>query len=313
MSRSDVRGSRSRSALWRVAAAVVSTTVVTASCGGPEPSAHPLEPAGQPSSSHAGPGSGSASTSGSGSGRTALIIEDPRVAESSGLARSHLHPGVLYTHNDRGGSAEVFAVDASGTRAVLRLDAAAQDWEDIASTPDGELWVADIGDNDEVRPSVTVEVVSEPGVLASASLETTTYTFRYPDGPHNAEALLVDPRTDRLHIVTKEPEGGTVYAAPRELSTERTNLLHAVAEAPPGISGGAVSDDGSVWVLRNQRNAYFYRNLTDAPTTEALPRQPQGESIVFEEDGAHVLVGSEGAESSVLRVPVPTSVLPADH
>lgn len=290
--------------LWRVTALAASAAITTAACGGADPPAHPLGPSGQPSSPSA-----STATS-SEPDRTALVIKDPRVRESSGLARSHLHPGVLYTHNDRGGSAEIFAVDASGTRAVFRVDAAAQDWEDIASTPDGELWIADIGDNDEIRSSVTVYVVSEPEVLANSSLPSTSYTFRYPDGPHNAEALLVDPRSKRVHIVTKEPDGGTMYAAPRELSTRHPNLLKPVADAPPGVSGGTVSDDGSVSVLRNQAHAYFYRDLTKAPEVVALPRQPQGESIVFDEDGAHVLVGSEGAASRVLRVAVPTSMQP---
>ena len=40
--------------------------------------------------------------------------------------------------------------------------------------------------------------------------------LRYPDGPHNAEAMLVDPRTGDLVIITKVATGGPagVYTAP---------------------------------------------------------------------------------------------------
>ena len=51
-----------------------------------------------------------------------LRLRDPRIVEASGLAVSRRHPGVLWTHNDSGDPARLFAVGADGrTRAVLTL------------------------------------------------------------------------------------------------------------------------------------------------------------------------------------------------
>jgi hypothetical protein len=233
------------------------------------------------------------------------LLTDPRIAESSGLARSNRHAGVFYTHNDRGSPPQLFAVDQSGTRAVLELDVTAIDWEDIASTPDGRLWVADIGDNEGIRSSVEIVVVEEPDVLVSANLPATTYTLRYPDGPHDAEALLVDPVSDLVQIVTKGEERGWVYETPVPLDAQAPNVLRRVGSAPNNITAGDIAPDGRTVVLRNQGKAFFYPELGGTPTEVVLPRQPQGESVAFTAGGSHVLLGSEGPDSTLVRLAVP--------
>lgn len=244
------------------------------------------------------------------SGGAVITIEDPRIREASGLARSPRHQGVLYTHNDKGTASTVYAVDSSGTRAVLMLnEASALDWEDIASTPDGQLWVGDIGDAEGVRPSISVHVVEEPEILSSGTLASTTYQVRYPDGQHNAEALLVHPSTHRVYIVTKDEQGGMVYRAPARLTPGEVNTLRPVMEAPPNVSAGDFSPDGRSLVLRSQSYAYFYPTLDGQPITERMPEQPQGEAITFDQAGTYVLLGSEGDDSKILRAPVPDDLV----
>ena len=41
--------------------------------------------------------------------------------------------------------------------------------------------------------------------------EAEEFRLSYPDGPHDAEALLVDPVTGDLFIVTKEKQRARVY------------------------------------------------------------------------------------------------------
>src|SRR5215213_1725953 len=57
--------------------------------------------------------------------------------ESSGLAVSHRQAGVLWTHNDSGDGAELFAVDVSGRAlGTSRITGAEnEDWEDVAVGP----------------------------------------------------------------------------------------------------------------------------------------------------------------------------------
>jgi hypothetical protein len=91
-----------------------------------------------------------------------LRIDDPRVVESSGLVASRRHAGVLWTHNDSGDAARLFAIGRDGrVLATLRLAGVqARDWEAMAVGRDDRgapaLFVGDIGDNQGVWPSVSV-------------------------------------------------------------------------------------------------------------------------------------------------------------
>jgi hypothetical protein len=245
----------------------------------------------------------------------AVRLEDPRILESSGLVLSRRHPAVLWTHNDSGGSPELYAVGSAGrTLATLRLDGVeARDWEAMAAGRDDRgrpaLFVGDIGDNQGLWPEVAVYRVAEPAVLRDATVPSTRFRLRYADGPRDAEALLVDPRGNRLYVATKDDAGGGLYRAPAALRADRVNLLRRVAGVPPVITDGAFAPDGGSFVLRDYQGAYVYAAPGLGIDAFELPLQQQGESITYSADGRSVLAGSEGAASEVWRVPLPASVL----
>jgi hypothetical protein len=245
----------------------------------------------------------------------ALRLEDPRILESSGLALSRRHPAVLWTHNDSGGGPQLYAVGSDGrTLATLTLAGAeARDWEAMAAGRDDRgrpaLFVGDIGDNQDLWPEVAVYRVAEPARLRDATVPATRYRMRYADGPRNAEALLVDPRSNRLYVATKDPEGGGLYRAPARLRTDQVNLLHRVARVPPLVTDGAFAPDGRGYVLRDYQGAYVYTTPGHRVGAFPLPPQYQGESLAVTADGHAVLAGSEGLHSEVWRVPLPATVL----
>jgi hypothetical protein len=232
---------------------------------------------------------------------------DSRITESSGLARSTYSRDTLFTHNDSGDSARVFAVDAAGrTQAVISLAGVrARDWEDMAAGPHHSLWVGDIGDNGTARDSITVHRFVEPATLNDMTTSSTPYEFTYPDGAHNAEGLMVHPVSGRVYVVTKQSSGGGIYAAPTSLSTSNPNRLSRVATAPSLVKAAGFSPDGSRMVLSAGSALYVYQSIGGTPVTVQKPSLKQGESAEFSRDGRTVLVGSEGADSPVYRVQLP--------
>lgn len=245
-----------------------------------------------------------------------FTISDDRITESSGLAASRRHQGVVYTHNDSEDDARVFAIGSDGrTRAVLTLDGAeARDWEAIATGEDDDgrpaLYIGDIGDNlGGAWSEIWVYRIAEPRELEDRSVSFERFRFRYADGPRDAEAMLVDPGTNRIYIVSKGARGGAFYVAPQRLSTIKVNVLRKVANAPAMITDGAFSPDGSRLVLRD----YVFAHVYTRPDTElarlTLPVQSQGESITYTRDGRSLLSGSEGESAKVWRVPLPRVAL----
>lgn len=250
--------------------------------------------------------------------QVAFSFQDDRITESSGLAASVRHPGIVYTHNDSGGVASVYAVDsATGeTKAVFTLEGiTARDWEGMALGKDEKgrpaLFLGDIGDNlHGAWPHVAVFRIREPARLESATLPVTAFRFTYEDGPRDAESLLIDPRDNRLYIASKAFGGGTLYRAPAKLSTVRKNVLKPVGDAHSFATDGAFAPDGRTFVIRGYGSATLYRAPGEKIDRISLPNQEQGEGITYTADGTALLISSEGADREVWRVPLPEEALP---
>jgi hypothetical protein len=245
----------------------------------------------------------------------AFTVTDPRITESSGLAASRVHQGVYWTHNDSGDGPYVYAVDSTG-RTVAKVTLRgihARDVEAISLGPDGDLYAGDIGDNlDGAWPEVYLYRFPEPRQLRDQTVDVTRYTVRYQDGPRNAEALMVHPRTGRVYIASKNEDGGHLYAGPARLSSKGVNVFRRIADVP-WVTDGAFSPDGSRLVLRGYFWATDYRWADGRPTkigSLGVPMQPQGESVTYTADGRALMFGSEGTDSEVWRQALSGADLP---
>jgi hypothetical protein len=260
-------------------------------------------------------------------------FQDPEIRESSGVAVGARRDDVFFTHNDSGDAARFFAVDATGcTVSRYALEGAdAIDWEDMSAGPEHKgkptLWLGDIGDNAAARSSIMVYRVTEPkvpranamqggcGVPLDLRVAATEFDLRYADGPHDAEALIVHPKTGRLFVATK---GGTagLYAAPKELRVHDVNVLERVAaiDARVGlVTAGDLSPDGKHLVLRNYGEALEWRvrkadvagALDAAPTVLTLPPTRQGEAIAYADADTLITTTEDpaGTGAPVHRVP----------
>ena len=168
----------------------------------------------------------------------------------------------------------------------------------------GRLYVADIGDNGADRERITVYYFDD----AQANDQTAAYRsweFRYPDGAHDAETLLVND-DGRLYIVTKGAFGA-VYAAPKSPKRTAVNELVRVGDAPTAVTDGTFLPGGNRIALLT---AFGTIEILDADSYEKVgtttaPAQRQPESITVSLTGKSLLVGSEGEESAVYAVPIP--------
>ncbi|MEU2162152.1 WD40 repeat domain-containing protein [Streptomyces sp. NPDC019208] len=236
-----------------------------------------------------------------------FTIKDPRITESSGLAASRAHPGVYWTHNDQD-EPRVFAVDSRTGRTVatvtLKGVGKPRDMEAISVGPDGDVYVGDIGDNANGSwDHVWIYRFPEPRTLRDVTVHATQYTVQYADGPRNAEAMMVHPKTGRVYIASKNEDGGGLYEGPARLVTGGTNVFRRIGEVP-WVTDGAFSPDGRELVLRSYFSArgYAWRDgRLGADRHVSAPLQGQAESVTFTPDGSSLMFGTEGQQSEVLR------------
>lgn len=238
-------------------------------------------------------------------------IQDPRIDESSGLARSGYLPRRLWTHNDSGGGDTLYALGKRGNTArTYQVPGVSHwDWEGMARAKRNGisyLFVGDIGDNSRKRDSISVTRVREPKPgRPNGSLRSVEYEFKYPNGAHDAETLMVRGGSLRIFIVTKgHNDDGAVYRAPKHPSAKHLNRLTRLHGVSNGITDGAFLNRHGRFVIRGYPKAYLYSSPRDkTPRVFDLPST--GESITSGWRRGYVFIGSERRYSDVWRVPLP--------
>lgn len=243
---------------------------------------------------------------------------DKRIHESSGVAASLAHPGIYWTVND-GGPPAIFAFDRTGkARGYWRVTKArCFDWEALAIGPDGQLYVGDIGDNLRRRKEIIVYRVKEPDPSRSSAATSPAIPIRlrYPDGSHDAEAMLVHPRTGAIYIVTKargrDAETLVFRASPPFASGINNMELVAELNLPNQsaitlmtgrITDASISADGRSVILCDYFRAYEsklrgsrFDEIWKGPwTSMPLAGRAQGEAICYRADGKAIIATSEG-------------------
>jgi hypothetical protein len=243
-------------------------------------------------------------------GRVVFSFVDPAITESSGLVDLGT---AMVTMNDSGGAPVLYTVDARTGRTIGRTTYAdhVEDVEALApgrGPSAGRIWAADIGDNDERRPSVRVYSVRTGS--GDRRVAAPSYELVYPDGAHDAESLVVDGR-GRLFVITKGVLGGTVYAAPATLDPHRPNRLASVARVGIWATDAALFPDGGHVLVRGYGTAVVYSFPDFEPIASVdLPRQKQGEGVSIGASG-RIRLSSEGRNSAVLQVDLPRRVVGA--
>jgi hypothetical protein len=251
----------------------------------------------------------------------ACTITDPRLAELSGLVADDQH---WYAIND-GGTASVVWVLGKDCQVQDRITSPLNpyDVEDLARGADGTFWLSDTGDNDSDRDTIALISLTPAG-------QGTPFRLTYPDGPHDAEALLLD-RSGVPYVVTKNPLGtADVYrpagplASPGPTPLEHVATVRLTSTDTPGgpvpglvgsvtVTGAASSLDGTAIALRTYTDAYLFpvkdgdvvAALAEKPVRVPLPNEAQGEAIAFQPDGSLV----SGSETGDEDIPQPINIV----
>ncbi len=258
-------------------------------------------------------------------GTVSCTITDARLAELSGLV---VLGDKMLAIADGGDEVSVLVLDDScAVTDVRTAPVDPYDPEDLAVSADGTIWIADTGDNAGDRPTVALHALHADG-------RTSLYRLSYPDGPHDAEALVLAP-DGTPHLVTKEVLGASQVFRPSAdlvdgstVALEQVGTVNLTLTGTPGgpvgragqllVTGGAVSGDGRLIALRTYTDAYLWplagsdvpAALEAEPIRIPLPQSPQGEAISFGTDNRSVVIASEGSPSAVVVVPTDEPLAP---
>ena len=213
-------------------------------------------------------------------------LSDWDLNESSGLTASPGHADLLWSINDSGSEPILYGIDLLGnTRAKILVDTQHNtDWESLDSfSHNGKhfIVIGDIGDNFRWRKQVTIIVVEEPQTLDLQQKVTPAWQFsyRYPQGARDSEALTVDMQTQSILVLSKRhypPELFSIPLLPQNLrsanlpsGTNETAEDHAIAAddnstAPVNITASKITElihipqPSGFELSNNSNNKYRY-------------------------------------------------------
>jgi hypothetical protein len=252
-------------------------------------------------------------------GKKLAELTTRKIEEASGLAASKLNEGMLWVHNDSGNPAEIFLIDQQASvQLVCKIrNAENRDWEDIAVGPGpapgkSYVYVGDIGDNMAQYPYKIIYRFEEPDLKSSEKREllidsAQRIVFRLSDKVKDSEALMIEPATRDLYVVSKRENPVVVYKIPYPQSTSDTITASPVCTLPLSqIVAGDISSDGKQILLKNYQNVFFWRVMPNETIPETLRRagkilpykeEAQGEAIAFATDGSGYFTISENSKN----------------
>lgn len=273
---------------------------------------------------------------------SAVPIRSRALPENSAAAMSRSQAGVLFTINDSGNDAVLFALDTTGTaRGEWRIRGARNvDWESAAVGPckPGDssscVYIGDTGDNEASHSVRSIYRVNEPAATNAriiGSLPAERLDYAYPDGPRDVEAMYVAPSGD-LFLISKRAStdaGGRLrralvyrlaaetWSAGGRVTAERVDSLDIVPGSAPlrTITDAALSPDGRHLAVRTYMQLYVF--ATDSATGRVdhavspsvcnlvSVGEAQGEGVTWADNSGRLVLTSEGRDSPLDLVTCP--------
>jgi hypothetical protein len=246
-------------------------------------------------------------------------IENQQLNESSGLANSNLAEDTLWSINDSGDTARIFALRTTGEDLgewSINVDHPT-DWEAMDSFMlDGKayLLIADVGDNFAWRKNISLLLLAEPSLSSdhTKAIEPLwVKTFRFPDGARDCEAVTVDSVRGEILLLTKRIFPNELYRLPLQheilsssvdLLAEKIALINSIPRVKKGdesLYGSAAAFigmptgmdiSGDKIIVTTLKSVYLLdRSNLEKPASEIkMPYAGQREAITFAKDKSSV-------------------------
>lgn len=230
--------------------------------------------------------------------------------EASGIADSKKNPQHLWVHDDSGAPPVIHLLNYDGTviKQVFLKGVSNRDWEELALF-EGKLYIGELGDNLLAATTYAFYVVPEPLATEDTVYNIEKISFVYPDGPHDAEAFVVDPVSRDIYILTKRDNPSRIYKIKTTNSGPSVQTAVYTGQLDySGITGASVSADGKTVIVKTYTSLFSYPRahaesleivLKKKPGSLPYQLEPQGEAVCFRNDLSGYFTLSEKGFSTI--------------
>lgn len=245
-----------------------------------------------------------------------IVLQTDVLNEASGIDFSIQNKQVLWSHNDSGNKAEIYALNTEGQllSTLILKGVQNRDWEDIAVAKDplsdiSFIYIADIGDNNAKYNSVYVYRLKEPQLTGKdeilQSSEIKTIEINYEDGPRDAEAIFLEPETGDIYLISKREEQVGLYRIAYPFNFKDKNIARRIASLPlTWVTAADLGSNGKQLLVKTYTGIYKYKtklddkkNITLSKEAKTMPyiTEPQGEALCWDVKNKSYYTLSESA------------------
>lgn len=227
------------------------------------------------------------------------------INESSGVEAIGAS-GQYLTHNDAGNRPYLYKINSKAEiEEVIKLRLPNVDWEDLAHDDEGNIYIADTGNNDNRRRELAVYKINlndpdKPQAIRFTYEDQTEYPPKREDRNFDCEAIFW--YKGDLYLVSKDRGSETtakVYRLPDEPGNYEAKLI-GQHQLNTMVTGAAISPDAKTVVLLSEGKLHLFTDYTSAASFyEGKYRQirlkdaGQTEGVAFE-DNQTLIITSEG-------------------
>jgi WD40 repeat protein len=219
-------------------------------------------------------------TSCSNYGQLTFVAKLPHnISESSGLVQ--INNATIWTIEDHGNKDEIYQVDFEGKllKELKVKNAKNEDWEDLAKDEDGNVYIADTGNNNSDRKDLVIYKIPNPDIEPGDKIDAEKIEFSYADQKDfspKKEELLYDCEAifyhDKfLYLITKNrsrPFNGEarVYKLPAQKGTYKAKFVGSfnTCDEPNTcvVTSADISPDGTKVVLLGYGKLWVFTDFT---------------------------------------------------
>lgn len=228
------------------------------------------------------------------------------VSESSGVEFISEREAYV-THNDAGNKPHLYLVDRKGKLIeTIKLQLPNVDWEDLARDSEGNIYIADTGNNNNKRKELAIYKLQ---LDKPDQIEAIRFTYEdqkdFPpsDKNMNYDVEAIFWQNGKIYLVSKDrgrKETAKVYELPDSEGRYKAKLLGSHKLGVP-VTGAASSADGSTVALVSEGGLHIFRNVSDPATFYKgdyqkvnIKQAGQTEAVAFENKNTLVITSEDG-------------------
>jgi len=254
------------------------------------------------------------------SGNLEILVDLPkRLNEVSGnetITASDL----IWMINDSGNSTKLYGVNEKGKIIKeLKINAKNNDWEDITSDKEGNLYIGDFGNNENKRKNLSILKILKESLNNSRKIDVERISFKYENQqifPPKKKDLYFDCEAffhyrDSLFLFTKSRVKGNfgktnLYKIPAKQGNYTAKLVSSFNTCPEidcWITGADICNDGKKVALLTSKSVYLFTDFKNSDffngTVTGFPLNhiSQKEGICFKNDST-IYITDEKAHGS---------------